>query len=109
MAPLRGACGVVSRPIRSFAVVLGATMRSAAIRSRVGREAAGAENRLLLAQFDAEELRSDVGLFRGVLVHEWSRTGITAFSVKGLGDVATQAGRAEVMKHRQLSTGCWPR
>lgn len=51
MARLRGASGVVrpTRTIRSFAVVGGATMRSAPSLSRVGSKTAGRENRLFLA------------------------------------------------------------
>jgi hypothetical protein len=67
MARLRGASGVVrpTRTIRSFAVVCGATIRSGTSLSTVGRKAASRENRLVLVQFDAEELGGDVGLFHG--------------------------------------------
>ena len=65
MARLRSACAGVrpTRTIRSFAIVCGATIRSAPSLRTGGREAAGRKNRLLLVQFDAEELRGDVGLF----------------------------------------------
>jgi hypothetical protein len=48
-------------------------MRSSPSLRTVGREAAGRENRLLLVQFDAKELRGNVGLFRGGLVHDGLR------------------------------------
>lgn len=66
---LRGACAVVPLGARSFAFVLGTTIRSATCLPSVGREATGTEDRLFLAQFDAEELGSGVGLFSGVLFH----------------------------------------
>ena len=66
---LRGSCAAVPRGARSFAFVLGATVRSATGLPGVGRKATGTENRLFLAQFDAEELGSGIGFFRGVLFH----------------------------------------
>ena len=75
MARLRGASRVVRphRSRRSFATENGATIPSAAIQPIIGREATCRENRLFLVQFDAKELRGDVGLFRGGLVHDGLR------------------------------------
>jgi hypothetical protein len=78
---LRGARGAVrpTRTIRSLAVVGGATIPSTPSLSRVGHKAAGAENRLFLVQFDAEELRRDVGLFLGERVHGCQGTRVSHF------------------------------
>jgi hypothetical protein len=73
MARLRGASGIVPRPIPSLAIVWGATTCTAPIRPRAGCEATGRENGLFLVQFDAEKLRCDVGLFRAGLVHDGFR------------------------------------
>ena len=95
-ARLRGACAAVPRAVRSFALVLGTTIRSTTGLPSVGREATGTEDRLFLAQFDAEELGSGIGFFRGVLFHfrapVWSMRPIVAgylSRVKGAGPPQT--------------------
>ena len=85
IARLRGACGVVPRPIPSLAVVWGATICSAPIRSTVSHEAASREDRLFLVQFDVEELRGDVGLFRGGLIHDGLRVCDSSIQRQGSG------------------------